>query len=600
MENQASYKAQNPLLYLWKKMWQYSGSNRPKVVLYTALFFVANTVDSLEPLLIGTVLNIVQVQGIHDANLVYILGLFSLFLLKEVVFWSFHGPARVIESENAFVVKANYKKYLLAGTMAMPIEWHTDHHSGDTIDKIEKGTTALFSFSESAFQVIQGIIGLVMSFGILLYYDVFAGILVAILSIPIFYVIFLFDKKLVPGYIRVNAIENSTSAKVFDVLSNVTTVIILRVESLVLNVVKTFIQKPYAQYNRNVKINELKWFTAALLGRISTVMVIGAYILLHVADGGILVGTIFILYSYADKIRDAFFRFAYLYNDIVRQRSSVANAELLSVDFLPDGATREQRLPKKWSEIEVRNLSFSYHAAEGADLHLDDVAMKIPHGARIAFIGESGGGKSTLLKIMRDLYHPKTCTFLLDGKEIPNGFRAISDSISLVPQDPEIFATTIRENITLGVEYPEMHIGVYTDMASFTDVVKRLPKGLESSIVEKGVNLSGGEKQRLALARGLLASTDKDIVLLDEPTSSVDFNNELEIYKRIFEAFPAKAIISSIHRLHLLTLFDSVYFFKGGKIIASGSFEELKKNSTDFQALWKKYIKTRDSVGVTK
>ena len=581
-------------------MWQYSGNNRPKVVLYTSLFFVANTIESLEPLLIGTVLNIVQVKGIHEDNLLYIMGLFSLFFLKELVFWCFHGPARVIENQNAFIVKANYKKYLLQGTMALPIEWHTDHHSGDTIDKIEKGTTALFGFSESAFQVIQGIIGLVMSLAILFFYDVFAGIAVILISGPIFYVIFLFDKKLVPGYVRVNQIENATSAKVYDVLSNVTTVIILRVEALVLASIKAFIQKPYAQYDKNVKLNEFKWFSAAVLGRISTVFVIGAYILSHVAGGEILVGTIFILYSYADKIRDSFFRFAYLYNDIVRQRSSVANAESLSADFSKKDDNTEQRLTKNWSEIDIRNLSFSYHSAEGADLHLDEVAFKIKRGSRIAFIGESGGGKSTLLKIMRDLYHPKTCTFLLDGKEIPNGFRAISDSISLVPQDPEIFSTTIRENITLGVEYPEMHVGVYTDMASFTDVVKRLPKGLDSSIVEKGVNLSGGEKQRLALARGLLASTDKDIVLLDEPTSSVDFNNELEIYKNIFAAFPEKAIVSSIHRLHLLTLFDSVYFFKGGKIIASGSFEELKKNSPEFQALWKKYIKTRDSVAVGK
>ncbi len=581
-------------------MWRYSGSNRRNVVLYTSLFFAANILDSFEYLLIGTVLNIVQVQGIHTENLIFITSLFGLFLLKELLFWAFHGPARIIENRNAFIVKANYKKYLLEGTMALPIEWHTDHHSGDTIDKIEKGSVALFSFSEGTFLVIQGVIGLIASFGILFFYDLYAAILVLVLTIPTFYAIFLFDKKLVPGYKRVNEIENSTSAKVFDVLSNITTVIILRVESLVLGSIKAFIQKPYKQYNTNIKLNEWKWFSAAVLGRIATVLVIAVYIFTHVADGAILVGTIFILYSYANQIRETFFKFAFLYNDIVRQRATVANAELLSADFLTEDSGVEQRLPKKWSEIEVRNLSFSYHSTEGADLHLDDIAVKIKRGARIALIGESGGGKSTLLKVMRDLYHPKTCTFLLDGKEVKNGFRAISDSISLVPQDPEIFATTIRENITLGVEYPEMHIGVYTDLSSFSEVVKRLPKGLDSSIVEKGVNLSGGEKQRLALARGLLASADKDIVLLDEPTSSVDFHNELEIYKRIFENFPDKAIVSSIHRLHLLSLFDSVYFFKDGKIIASGSFEELKNGSKQFKALWEKYIKTRDSVGLAK
>jgi ABC-type multidrug transport system fused ATPase/permease subunit len=117
---------------------------------------------------------------------------------------------------------------------------------------------------------------------------------------------------------------------------------------------------------------------------------------------------------------------------------------------------------------------------------------------------------------------------------------------------------------------------------------------LDSSIVEKGVNLSGGEKQRLALARGLLASEDKDILLLDEPTSSVDMNNELIIYQNIFEAFKGKTIISSIHRLHMLSLFDTVHFFKNGKIIASGSFDELNQIQRSFKIygidIWKRKI----------
>ncbi len=209
-------------------------------------------------------------------------------------------------------------------------------------------------------------------------------------------------------------------------------------------------------------------------------------------------------------------------------------------------------------------------------------------------IGESGGGKTTFLKLFRGLYTPKSMTLEVDGKRLGENFTHISESISLIPQDPEIFTTTIRENITLGVDYKDQEINIYTDMAVFTEVVSRLPHGLESSIVEKGVNLSGGEKQRLALSRGLLASREKDIVLLDEPTSSVDFHNELGIYENIFKAMPEKTIISSIHRLHLLSLFDNIFFFKDGKIVASGNLETLKKESKDFQQLWDKYLKTQN------
>ena len=126
-------------------------------------------------------------------------------------------------------------------------------------------------------------------------------------------------------------------------------------------------------------------------------------------------------------------------------------------------------------------------------------------------------------------------------------------------------------------------------MARFTDVAERLPKKLDSFIFEKGVNLSGGEKQRLALARGLMACVDKAIVLLDEPTSSVDTKNELEIYHNIFREFKEKTILASVHRLHLLSLFDTIYYFKGGKIIASGTLDELLATSAEFQDLWEKY-----------
>jgi ABC-type multidrug transport system fused ATPase/permease subunit len=588
---------ENPLIYLLHKMWQYSGNNRRNVVLYIFLSALATFLGSLDVVIIGTFLNTVQTEGVHKESLPYLLFLLGLLPVLEIVFWAFHGTSRVKENRNAFFVRTNYKNYLLQGTMALPMEWHTDHHSGDTIDKIEKGTGALFNFSERTYEIIQTFILMTTAFVVMFFFDPFAGGAALVLSSFTFYIISLFDKKLIPGYIQVSRIENTISAKIFDALSNVTSVIILRVEPLILKSIDSFINKPYERYNKNIKLNEWKWFFASILGRLTVVSVIGIYLYSHIAAGTILAGTIYILYSYTNQIRETFFRFAFLYNDIVRYRASVTNTEDLSNDFRGAALLEEKLLSKTWSKVEIKNLSFSYHAEDGADLHLDNINLKIKKGERVALIGESGGGKSTFLRLMRDLYHPKTLMLAIDGKEAPGGFGEISDSISLIPQDPEIFATTIRENITLGVEYTDQHIQGFTDMSRFTEIFKRLPKGLESSIVEKGVNLSGGEKQRLALARGLLASVDKEIVLLDEPTSSVDFQNELEIYKNIFSAFSRKTIISSIHRLHLLPLFDTVYFFEGGKIIAHGSFGELKKKSPEFQRLWKKYIRTRDASG---
>ena len=114
---------------------------------------------------------------------------------------------------------------------------------------------------------------------------------------------------------------------------------------------------------------------------------------------------------------------------------------------------------------------------------------------------------------------------------------------------------------------------------------------MQTDIKEKGVNLSGGQKQRLALARGILAAKDSEIILLDEPTSSVDPKTEAIIYQKLFDVFRDKAFVSSMHRLHLLDQFDYIYILDSGRIIDEGSFDELMNGSEAFGHLWKHQVK---------
>lgn len=305
------------------------------------------------------------------------------------------------------------------------------------------------------------------------------------------------------------------------------------------------------------------------------------------------IGAVYLLYSYVQRVTDVFFRFAYQYGDLVQQKTALQNAEIISNEFRIKKYLPATPIGTSWKELRIEALSFSYHNEDGASLHLDHVSMTMKRGERIALIGESGSGKTTFLKLLRGLYKPKDVRIFLDGAPVSNGLEAISAQMALIPQDPEIFATTIKENITVGVDESLPTIKLYADMARFTETAERLPHKWDSSIVEKGVNLSGGEKQRLALARGLMACADKTIVLLDEPTSSVDLKNESTIYENIFRAFDDKVIISSIHRLHLLHQFDRIYLFEAGQVSASGSLNELLATSAKFKTMWAKYQKTQ-------
>ncbi|MFS6706504.1 ATP-binding cassette domain-containing protein, partial [Staphylococcus aureus] len=139
-----------------------------------------------------------------------------------------------------------------------------------------------------------------------------------------------------------------------------------------------------------------------------------------------------------------------------------------------------------------------------------------------------------------------------DGQLLPHGMKHLARHVTLIPQEPEIFENTIEYNVTLDTEQSTAEIMEDIRIARFANVLERLPRGLETNIAEKGVNLSGGEKQRLALARGIFAAKSSDIILMDEPTSSVDPGNERQIYEELFRHFSDRCILSSIHKLHLL------------------------------------------------
>jgi ABC-type multidrug transport system fused ATPase/permease subunit len=576
----------NPLFYLFSKMWLYSVGNRRRVVWFWLMFIAANSILLFgQPLIWAKMMNTVQTQGISTGSIKTLLVLLALTVAIEIAFWLLHGPARFLEETNAFKTRANYRKHLLQGVMTLPLEWHTDHHSGDTIDKIEKGATGLYQFSQQTFQVIYGLVQLIGSYFMLAYFCPPAGIIVVVMVLLTGWITVRFDQVLVEQYHKINHAENNISESVFDAVSNITSVIILRVERLVFDAIVHKIQRPFTLVRRNILINEWKWFLTSMCCVIMIVAVLGMYFWQNFNTAqGVLVGTAYLLIQYLGRVSDQFYQFTLMYGDILQRKSRVANSEELSADFRDENFANHV-LPKDWQRLEIKDLNFSYNN-DGDDLHLEDVSLTIIRGERIAFVGETGSGKTTLLKVMRDLYHPLGLNLSVDGHVIPHGFESISRAIALVPQDPEIFATTILENIMLGAEYDIEFVRRFTEIACFTDVVESLPHGFNSSIKEKGVNLSGGQQQRLALSRGLLACDNKDIVLLDEPTSSLDAITEMRVYQNIFRAFHGKTIISSIHRLHLLSLFDRVCMFDAGKIIAAGRLNDLLMSCPQFISLW--------------
>lgn len=467
------------------------------------------------------------------------------------------------------------------------MSWQSDHHSGDTIDKLTKATQALQDFAWSIFMYIGTIVTFLGSIIALMMIRPWIGVWLIVLWILVVALITYFDKVIVAAIKEKNIFQNKVTSLLVDYLTNIKTLITLRFLEPTEQMVARSIDHSYPAYRTQVRVNELKWFITDTLLQVSLLWVILYYMYVQRSTTGtIVIGTITMIYQYVESASKTFYNLAWQYSGIVQNAANIEGVKELEQAYQTLQKEKWNTDPfHNWTQVAVEHLSFSYEDHEV----LSDVSFWFYHGEKIAFVGESGSGKSTLLSLLRGLYNVENVVLKIDGKRYDT-LAPLHGETSLIPQDPEIFEETIGFNIALGDDTrDEQTIHHYAKIARFHDIALSLPRGYDTSIKEKGVNLSGWQKQRLALARGLLASEESSIVLLDESTSSVDSINEKKIYTQILKEFHNKTIIAAIHKLHLLPMFDMIYVFDQGKIIESGSFDDLLQYNGSFAQLWDEY-----------
>ena len=583
-------QATNPYISLMKTAWKYAKEEKRQYIIIYIRFALSNLVHALEPIIWGLFINQVQLQGaaILQSAWIYV----GAYLLIRLLDWYFHGIARVREMDLAFTISKNFLQELYFKSVHLPVKWHQDNHSGATIDRIQKAYKAIKGFFQHGYEYMHAAAKFFFSFGAMIYFAPVVGLVALVLGVGIVWIIFLFDKPYIASLKEVNEKEHVVSATLFDTLSNIITVITLRLENRMEKVVLQKVEDVLPPYKRNVRINEWKWFVVDMLVGVIYATILLGYIYQNYTPGQtFLIGGLVTLMGFVHRFTSVFHNIAWMYTEVVRYDTDVKAA--LHIIEAYDALHKEAaviELPKDWEAITIHQLQFLYDADNTAipkhqKMGLHNIAIRIQKGQKIAFIGESGSGKSTLLALLRGLYRPQNLQLEVD-QQIVNQLSIISDHVTLFPQEPEIFENTIAYNITLGMTYDESELEKVARIAHFTEVIEQLPNGYASKIQEKGVNLSGGQKQRLALARGIFAAKDSDLLLLDEPTSSVDPKTEVKIYDQFFEAFQDKAILSSLHRLHLLPKFDYIYVMDKGHIIDEGTFEELFASSSAFQAMW--------------
>jgi ABC-type bacteriocin/lantibiotic exporters, contain an N-terminal double-glycine peptidase domain len=212
--------------------------------------------------------------------------------------------------------------------------------------------------------------------------------------------------------------------------------------------------------------------------------------------------------------------------------------------------------------IKLKNVSYTYEKQEV----FRNLSLSVERGEKVGILGESGCGKSTLLKIIAGLYKPTEGTVLVDGVNMPP---EINKKVSIVMQSPMLLPLTILENITMGHDYPEDWIEKVIDAANLRGWIDTLAEGVNTYLGDRADELSGGQAQRIAIARAMCK--DAEILLLDEPTSALDGENAAAILEAIDRYSVNKTVIHVTHRPEHLKGYDRVFIMKEGKLDESYS-----------------------------
>lgn len=554
--------------HLLKTTWDHCPTKKWRFFVIYGMFLCANLVMLIEPLLFGKVVDIIQLGGTN--MLPNLLQTLLLFIGLELIFWAIHGPARVIERQLAFDVSQSFQSTLFQGLLSLPLKWHNDHHSGRIISRVKKANDAIHEFVGGQFMYIETIIKFVAISLVFFWYVPQYAFLALIASVFLLIITYKFDRLYAKSHQHMNEKSHHTDAGFIDFIGNATTLITLRVQDLANQEYTNRIKSMLSPFRRLIRLNEWKWFIVSL--GVSFIYIIVLYPYAYSIYNGseiILLGGFVALMEYTRRYNNVFYSFADKYERLVRNKTNLE--AIIPIWKAINKITQYTTIPtqKNWQKIAIQDLHFKHD--QDTDAHdLYDLNFALAKGERIALIGESGSGKSTLMRVLRGLFVPEKILVSFDG-ETPTeprnkNFDQLKNITTLIPQDPEIFENTIRFNLTLGMDIPDEALDEVVRLARFDHVIKRLPDGYETDIRERGVNLSGGEKQRLALARGLLAAKQSDIILLDEPTSSVDMTNEQAIFKDLFTLWQDKTFIVSVHRKYLLNMFDTVYEMKNGRM----------------------------------
>ena len=458
----------------------------------------------------------------------------------------------------------------------LSLGYHEKENTGSKIVKIERGADKISKFIENiSWEMMPTLVQLIVTLPALFWADWRIGLSFLVFAPAFLLTTYWSNKKMYPVRKEIYKDYEMASGKMGQAVINI-------------NAVQSFVQEKselsgFDKIKSHIRDNENKqwgWMMKISLGRNliadigrGTVLLLGVY---FVAKGIISVGSLIFAFTLSEKAYSSLYRLTRFYDRMEEGREGVNrllalfNSQSEVVDN-PKGYK-----PKNIDgEIEFQNVSFAY--SDNSRSAIVDLNLKINSGCVTALVGPSGGGKTTLARLIYRHYDPQSGRVLLDGRDLRDyRLREFRRFLAIVPQEVEIFDLSVRDNIAYakpGASFKEIEAAAR--IANAEEFIQKLEKKYDTMVGERGIKLSGGQRQRIGIARAILANPR--ILIFDEATSNLDSQSEALIKDAMDKISRQRTMIIIAHRLSTIKKADKIIVLENGRVVEEGSHIELSR-----------------------
>lgn len=559
---------------------RYFGSEKKLFIKSFIFIFISAILGVLYGYLIGEATQNAT-EG-HFFIAVMILIFYLVMALLDNLIFDRLGKICIKKACNNTMEKISYGVYYKVGLL--PARAFEEKTSGELINRVVNDASTITETFRQFINVFTTLFTALLIF----IYVLFNSWIVALEILLYFGIFYLFSKKFLPlikeSQKEISEEKDKTVAEVNETIRGIREIRALGIRKRINEVVKKIINITFIKTKKQMVDEENYYAIAYSLGNGLEVIVFITCIIL-IATGRSDIGFFMAMTYYI-------YRFTFLIEWVMNLSSSLQKTkvavdrvdEILGNRLYPDVVFGNLNKTDIIGNIEFKNVTFKYSNEE--ENVFENFNLTIPSNKKVAIVGKSGQGKSTIFNLLLRYFEPQSGVILIDDNPI-NDFDEDSfhQNIAIIRQEPFIFNKTILENFHIIDPYLSLNkIRKACKVAEIDDYIMSLPNKYDTKIGEGGVNLSGGQKQRLAIARALLK--DSKIILFDEATSALDNENQSKIKQAIDNLVKDHTIVIVAHRLSTIIDADIIYLIDNGKVVASGTHKELIKKNEIYKSLY--------------